>query len=292
MNTTRFLKRAITLIVTSLLMIACGKNSALLGGTSCASETTQATLQNGIKDTFEKYIKSQSNLDISKARATFSQLKMVVDNVRTTKEDPNSTKKFCAGTVKLSVPSELLNSIENTVELAKSQVTFRQSARAFGLEADANVFSKEVEYSVQPSDDGKSLFTELEQGKAIANFIGLITTIDQRKGQVEAQLADNAASVAIPPSDAVKQQAPNAFNDDPAPVSSKVSNGGRLAHVYDPPSNIRTKPDGVLLCTITKPTNITVYEYAGTTYDGTREVKWYYTDACGSMGVMAYSQFR
>ena len=67
---------------------------------------------------------------------------------------------------------------------------------------------------------------------------------------------------------------------------------GHKAFVYKPPSNVRTEPNGDVLCSIDEPTDITVYDYAGSTYNGSREVKWYYTDACGSMGVIAYSQFR
>ncbi len=67
---------------------------------------------------------------------------------------------------------------------------------------------------------------------------------------------------------------------------------GHKAFVYKPPSNVRTEPNGDVLCSIDEPTDINVYDYAGSTYNGSREVKWYYTDACGSMGVIAYSQFR
>jgi hypothetical protein len=73
---------------------------------------------------------------------------------------------------------------------------------------------------------------------------------------------------------------------------SKEAMHGHKAFVYKPPSNVRTEPNGDVLCSIDEPTGITVYDYAGSTYNGSREVKWYYTDACGSMGVIAYSQFR
>lgn len=72
----------------------------------------------------------------------------------------------------------------------------------------------------------------------------------------------------------------------------KTAVKGHQAFVYKPPSNVRSKPDGDVLCSIDEPTNIMVYGYAGSTYNGTREVKWYYTDACGSTGVIADSQFR
>lgn len=89
-------------------------------------------------------------------------------------------------------------------------------------------------------------------------------------------------------------QQSNATDTQPVAETNteKAVGKGRSAFVYKPPSNVRNSPNGDVLCSIDEPTNITVYDYAGSTYNGTREVKWYYTDACGSMGVIAYSQFR
>lgn len=274
------MKTRVSLLLTTLLLVACGKNGLSTNKAECSSESTQVSLQNAIKDSYEKYVKSQDDLDTSKARATFAQIKVNIDNVRTTKEDPNSTKKFCAGTIKLSVPAELLASIENTVETV-NKGSFKSIVKPFGLDADANVFSKDIEYSVQPSDDGKSLFTDLDNGKAIVGFLGTLTSIDQMKGKVE-------AAAAIKP--AGSTNAFDAMSSSNSVTSIRASK--RKAFVYAPPSNVRVTPDGQQLCAITQRTNINIYDYAGSTYDGSREVKWYYTDACGSMGVIAYSQFR
>lgn len=274
------MKTRVSLLLTTLLLVACGKNGLSTNKAECSSESTQVSLQNAIKDSYEKYVKSQDDLDTSKARATFAQIKVNIDNVRTTKEDPNSTKKFCAGTIKLSVPAELLASIENTVETV-NKGSFKSIVKPFGLDADANVFSKDIEYSVQPSDDGKSLFTDLDNGKAIVGFLGTLTSIDQMKGKVE-------AAAAIKP--AGSTNAFDAMSSSNSVTSIRASK--RKAFVYAPPSNVRVTPDGQQLCAITQRTNINIYGYAGSTYDGSREVKWYYTDACGSMGVIAYSQFR
>lgn len=285
-----YLKTRGSLLLTALLLVACGKSGLSTSKAECSSENTQASLQNAIKDSYEKYVKSQDDLDTSKARATFAQIKVNIDNVRTTKEDPNSTKKFCAGTIKLSIPAELLASLENTVETA-NKGRFKDVVKPFGLDADANVFSKDIEYSVQPSDDGKSLFTDLDNGKAIVGFLGTLTSIDQMKGRVEAAAAIKPAG-STNAFDAMSSSNSVSSSTQKQDAETSTSTSKRKAFVYAPPSNVRITPDGKLLCTINQPTNINVYDYAASTYDGSREVKWYYTDACGSMGVIAYSQFR
>ena len=284
------MKTRVSLLLTTLLLVACGKNGLSTNKAECSSESTQVSLQNAIKDSYEKYVKSQDDLDTSKARATFAQIKVNIDNVRTTKEDPNSTKKFCAGTIKLSVPAELLASIENTVETV-NKGSFKSIVKPFGLDADANVFSKDIEYSVQPSDDGKSLFTDLDNGKAIVGFLGTLTSIDQMKGKVEAAAAIKPVS-STNAFDAMSSSNSVTSSTQKQDSEASISASKRKAFVYAPPSNVRVTPDGQQLCAITQRTNINIYDYAGSTYDGSREVKWYYTDACGSMGVIAYSQFR
>jgi hypothetical protein len=57
----------------------------------------------------------------------------------------------------------------------------------------------------------------------------------------------------------------------------------RSALVFDPPSNVRVSPNGAVLCSIRDRTTINVYGSTGS---------WYYTDACGDMGVIHSSQIR
>lgn len=55
------------------------------------------------------------------------------------------------------------------------------------------------------------------------------------------------------------------------------------AFVFAPPSNVRTYPNGPILCTIRSQRRISLYGNDGA---------WFYTDACGSMGMIHNSQFR
>ena len=90
----------------------------------------------------------------------------------------------------------------------------------------------------------------------------------------------------------VLQQAAPVVVQQPPIVVQQAPQSRRTAYVYDPPSNVRTSATGPILCVISQPTTINIYGYGGTTYDGARKVTWYQTDACGQMGVIAYSQIR
>jgi hypothetical protein len=64
--------------------------------------------------------------------------------------------------------------------------------------------------------------------------------------------------------------------------SNNIPSSGK-AFVFNPPSNIRTSPNGSILCSVTTPTMINIYNSVNS---------WYYTDVCGKMGVIHFSQIR
>lgn len=112
-RSTQFLNRFFLIFAAVIGLTGCGfKNTLLQSSSDCGSKETQEILQNIIKDEAESGLKNNSNLDLSKARATLEQIKITVNDVRTTKQDPNSSKKFCTGNIKVSIPSEIYANIE------------------------------------------------------------------------------------------------------------------------------------------------------------------------------------
>ena len=71
-------------------------------------------------------------------------------------------------------------------------------------------------------------------------------------------------------------------------ATDRIAAGGRTATVFDPPSNVRDRPNGTIVCTLTTRRTINVYRY----YDASKQ--WLSTDACGSdrYGVIHVSQLR
>ena len=71
----------------------------------------------------------------------------------------------------------------NSVAALASAGTFEQSA---------NAFAKSIEYSVQPTDDGKSVFTELTAALPISEFLNEITVSAIARPIIEANKLQQA----------------------------------------------------------------------------------------------------
>lgn len=63
---------------------------------------------------------------------------------------------------------------------------------------------------------------------------------------------------------------------------TRISDVG-VAIVFDPPSNVRKSPNGDILCSVRERGAINIYGSADS---------WYYTDVCGTMGMIHSSQIR
>jgi serine/threonine-protein kinase len=66
-------------------------------------------------------------------------------------------------------------------------------------------------------------------------------------------------------------------------ITFNATSSKQVATVFDPPSNVRTNPNGDILCSVRSVKTIDVYR----SKDG-----WYQTDVCGSMGYIHSSQIR
>jgi hypothetical protein len=53
--------------------------------------------------------------------------------------------------------------------------------------------------------------------------------------------------------------------------------------VFSPPSNVRTSPNGNIICSVRERRTINIYDSVGS---------WYYTNVCGEMGVIHSSQIK
>ena len=197
MRNSKPLRYAIIVFASVFVLSACNLKDLLSKTNSdCGSEEAQTILQSIIKTETENAIKNTDGMDISKARATLAQIKITVDNVRTTKQDPDSSKKFCTGNIKLSVPSELYTNIEQAFALTKNPSTLSNLFQKDGFEVNANVLSRDFDYSTQPTDDKKKLYVELEQGKSLASTVGALLTLDQMKSKLEAKAIEEKAQEA------------------------------------------------------------------------------------------------
>jgi Lysozyme inhibitor LprI len=168
---------------------------------TCASQTAVAAIQGFIADGVEARAREENKgasedrrLDLSKVRAIASQTKIELQDVLTSKNDPNSTKRFCEATLSMSLSSD---EIEKADELRRRNGlnSIKSVAEDAGFKVDVNKFTKRASYSVQPTDDGSKIFVSLEGGSVYVTLAGEATVwaaAYMGVGQVKATSAANA----------------------------------------------------------------------------------------------------
>ena len=86
---------------------------------------------------------------------------MSIDDIRTTKKDPNSTIQFCSGTLKLVYPIKILKDADETRQIAKLD-SITKISEEHSVTRSADTLSSNISYTIQPTDDGKKVYAELD----------------------------------------------------------------------------------------------------------------------------------
>lgn len=178
---------------------------------SCSSSSAQDTTITIVKEQVEKDVFAGSEeaygavISRSKIRAALNQIKFLIEDVRTSKEDPNSTKKFCTGKLKIVFPEAILTDSDKTREFQGSN-TLSEFADNSGVDREANAFIMDIDFNVQPTDDGGKVYSELENADAAPSFISAILgghlgfkTVQQshQQEQQQAQQAEQQEQAAL-----------------------------------------------------------------------------------------------
>ena len=163
------------LLISPLILLTLSTVSCTQGiESNCLSDDTQSVIAKTLSDNAEKIVSNQKYddgtfiFDTAKIRASLAQIQISLESVRTVKEDPNSSKKFCASNVKITIPTSMLSEIEKAREMS-NMPKISQHAREIGVDDNINVFTKkDFEYSVQPTDDKKEIYVETENTVAVS----------------------------------------------------------------------------------------------------------------------------
>jgi hypothetical protein len=164
--------------VALLYLAGCSKLTGV--STSCSGPDASAVTLDIVRDQILKLASKKDEdadapaLSKSKIRATVKQLVLSIEDVRTSKDDPNSTKQFCTGKLKLVAPAEMVSDANDTRSMAGMN-SVEDMAEDANVEAEANAFKADIEFNVQPTDAGDKIFSQLESGQeAIAFFAELV----------------------------------------------------------------------------------------------------------------------
>lgn len=177
----------------SLLISGCGEKggSLLRQQISCSSDNATSTTIDLVKQQLEDTVyKELSSNDQTAAvgrpsiRASIGQLTVNLDDIRTTKEDPDSTKKFCTAKLKITVPQQTLSDANQTRSDA-SQPNVAALANQFDVEQQADAFKVPFDYNVQPTDNGDKIYAESDNFGNVNGFFGEIIASAVMKNAVE-----------------------------------------------------------------------------------------------------------
>lgn len=155
------MRTIIALLGLALLLGGCGKANP-----DCGSDASKAAVTDMIKTAIEDGVRAALDknaqlaaYDRSKLSAALSKMGLELKDVRTTRTDPNSSRKFCSAKVSISFSDKVIKLIDDTRTAAELESRSNLANRA-GIEHDATGLAVELEYSVQPTDDGSKLIAE------------------------------------------------------------------------------------------------------------------------------------
>lgn len=172
--------KLLALISCALLFTGCDKVKAITGGgVKCDDETAkQLVVENfskSLSDLSAARIKElieqeDITIDMGKLRSTLQQITFNVNDVRTNNSDTNSKKVYCATEFIVKIPDQIVKDADASRALYHDS-NVAQAAILVDLSFEGNQLKKELEYSVQPTDDSKKVFVSLENSDALAYFV-------------------------------------------------------------------------------------------------------------------------
>jgi hypothetical protein len=164
----------------AVLVSGCLGSKQIECGDEAAVSTFKSLMLEGIEDGVKADVQKGVGAtgfawDPAKARALISRLNVGVEDVRTIKKDPESTKRLCSASLIISGPSEMFENA-NKVRASVGYKDLLTFANSLDLKYEAGKTSQEVEYSAQPTDDGKKVFVEsARNNKSIMFAVELVS---------------------------------------------------------------------------------------------------------------------
>lgn len=157
---------------------------ALVGGCSrnpaveCSSPQAQEPLLTIVKEQIERLVTAQVRTGggspiPARIRAAIGQLSFSVADIRTTTADPNSTRRFCLGSLRMRVPTEMIADADQARQVS-SLPSVSEMADSSDVQRSENTFSAPIEFNVQPTDDGASVFAETDTRNRLFSFGGTL----------------------------------------------------------------------------------------------------------------------
>lgn len=169
-----YLLRGLLATVAATGLAACN-NLHLPEPVGCTSEEGHKAVVNAMTEALESEVGDYYGGDVaktvsrSKIRAFLKEIDFKILDVRTSKEDPNSTKRFCTGDLKVIYSVNTILDAEKANEVLQTESLSKRAER-FDYKRNANSFTMPIDFNIQPTDDGTKIYAEIEDSDNILAF--------------------------------------------------------------------------------------------------------------------------
>ena len=216
----------LTLLALGALLSSCG-----VAATGCASDSSREVITSLVREQVAKAAEAELALEdgsrmsaASKVRATVAELKVLIEDIRTTKKDPDSTKRFCAGTARVVIPLTMIQDADQTRKLLDLSSVDSLLEEA-GLTRSADALTFDLEYSVQPTDKRDKIYGEVEGASPKFAALGQVVGAHLARNEIEGASKAQAAQVAAAEAETAKQtEAAQKADLDMAAAENKLAN--------------------------------------------------------------------
>ncbi|MCO8053106.1 lysozyme inhibitor LprI family protein [Acinetobacter towneri] len=194
--------KLLALIGSMFFISGCDKVQSITGSSvKCDNETAKQLVVESFSKTVgdvaalrvKELVDSENiTIDMGKLRSTLQQITFNVNDVRTNNSDPNSNKQYCVTEFVVKIPDQMIKDAD-AARAIYGENNIAQSAILSDLSFESNQLKKEIEYLVQPTDDGKKVYVTLENPDALAYFVrdiavdSLVKTARQNAAEVAKQ---------------------------------------------------------------------------------------------------------
>lgn len=175
-------KFGIGIVLCSSLLTACSNPLSSAVKAECNDEQSRQLVaevlgknlnQAGLASIKELISTGGADLDLVKFKALVQQVKFELVDVRTNRADKETTKKFCQASLNVSIPSNTINDA-NSARAIYQEMDLQKLAILSDLELTGSSLRYELEYSVQPTDDGQKIYAEVQNADAPLEFVNQV----------------------------------------------------------------------------------------------------------------------
>ena len=172
--------KLLALISCALSLSGCDQVQSIIGqSVKCDNDTAKQLVVESFSKTVsevasqrvKELIASENiTIDMGKLRSTLQQITFNVSDVRTNNSDPNSKKQYCVTQFVVKIPDQMVKDAD-AARAVYDENNIAQAAVLSDLSFETNQLKKEIEYLVQPTDDGKKVYVTLENPDVLAYFV-------------------------------------------------------------------------------------------------------------------------